>query len=212
MKREFYKDNKKRNIIIAALEVFAQKGFNSATIKEIADKAGIGKGTIYEYFKSKNEIILSAFSVFIEEGEASLSALENLPYPPDKKLLKGLEIFTEVINREGISNFELFFDFWSVGIKEKKYKSEFYNQLKNFYSKYRQTFAKIIKEGQNKGIFSNKFSAEIIGAMIIGMLDGLMAQWILDEKSIDYSEAVKTMGKIIIEGLRFKGGLNVNKK
>ncbi len=93
-----------------------------------------------------------------------------------------------------------------MGIKEKKFRSEFYKQLKDFYSRYRKTFAKIIKDGQSKGIFNNEFSPEIVGAMIIGMLDGLMVQWILNEESIDYIEAVKTMNNILISGLKIKGG------
>ncbi len=49
---------KRENIISSASEIFGTKGFHEANIVEIADHAGIGKGTVYEYFKSKNELFL----------------------------------------------------------------------------------------------------------------------------------------------------------
>ncbi len=196
------KDLKRKEIILAALKVFSAKGISSATIKDIAEEANIGKGTVYEYFKSKKEIILSAFSMFLEGGDYSIEMLSNLKEPPDERLKKGLYIFSDAVKKDGVEMFELIFDFWSVGIKEKKYRSEFYNHLKDFYSRYRNTFSDIIKDGQKKGIFNKDISSESIGAMIIGMLDGLMAQWILDGESVDYSDIVKTMAEIIVSGLK----------
>jgi len=206
LKKDFDREKKKREIAFAALQVFAEKGFSSATIKDIAEKASIGKGTVYEYFKSKRDIIFSAFSLFLKGSEYSIEAIKNLPYPPDQKLSEGLSLFIEAVKKEEKSTFEILFDFWAMGIKEKKYRSEFYKLTKDSYSKYRETFSNIIKDGQRKGIFKNEFSPEIVGAMIIGMLDGLMVQWILDEESVDYIEAVKTMKDIIILALKTQGG------
>ena len=52
------KTNKRELILAAAQEVFFEKGYHSATSEEIAKRAGIGKGTIYQYFDSKLEIFL----------------------------------------------------------------------------------------------------------------------------------------------------------
>ena len=50
--------DKRENIISSASEIFGCKGFHQANIVDIADNAGIGKGTVYEYFKSKNELFV----------------------------------------------------------------------------------------------------------------------------------------------------------
>ncbi len=187
---------------MAALKVFAEKGISTATIKDIAEEANIGKGTIYEYFKSKDDIIFSAFSLFIEEGKISINRIKSLTDSPEEKLNKALLFFREIVKEEGIKTFEIMFDFWVMGIKEKKYRSDFYKYLKDFYSSYRNVFANIIREGQVKGVFKKDVSPKHVGAMIIGMLDGLMVQWILDGKNVNYVEIVKTMGEIIISGLK----------
>ena len=50
------KKDKRRLIIEAAMKIFARDGFHKATISDIAEVAGIGKGTVYEYFNSKTEL------------------------------------------------------------------------------------------------------------------------------------------------------------
>ena len=146
--------------------------------------------------------MLSAFSLFIEEGKFSIQTIKNFNDPPEEKLRKSLYLFIEEVQREGIETFELMFDFWSIGLKERKYRSDFYKYLKDFYTLYREVFTEIIRDGQKTGVFRKNISPENIGAMIIGMLDGLMAQWILDKKNVNYIEVVKTMSDIIISGLK----------
>ena len=196
------KEEKRINILISALKVFTKKGIGSATIKDIAEEANIGKGTIYEYFKSKDEIVLSALTLFLDDSKFSISKLKKVNGNPEEKLRNGIQLFIDIIKQESVQTFELIFDFWMIGIKEKKYKSDFYLYLKDFYSLYRGVFSDIVKEGQEKGIFNKKYSSDYIGSMIIGMLDGLMAQWILDEKNVNYIDTVKTMADIIISGLK----------
>jgi len=196
------KEKKRNEILMSALKVFTKKGISSATISDIAEEAKIGKGTIYEYFKSKEEIVLSALTLFLDDSKFSINKLKNINGGPEEKLRNGIQLFIAIIKQESIQTFELIFDFWLIGIKEKKYKSEFYKYLKDFYSLYRSIFSEIVKEGQEKGIFNKRYTPDYIGSMIIGMLDGLMAQWILDEKNVNYIDSVKTMADIIISGLK----------
>ena len=55
------KEQRKQEIALVALDLFAEKGIEAASISEVAKAAGIGKGTVYEYFASKEELIVSAF-------------------------------------------------------------------------------------------------------------------------------------------------------
>ena len=63
------KEEKKRLIVNAALQVIKEKGFTDATVEEIASVAKIGKGTVYEYFKTKEEIVQKLVSDFFSEQE-----------------------------------------------------------------------------------------------------------------------------------------------
>ena len=61
------KELKKMEILHAAIKVFASKGIPNTKMIDIAREAGIGKGTIYEYFRSKKEIIQETFQAFLQE-------------------------------------------------------------------------------------------------------------------------------------------------
>ncbi len=61
------KDKKRRDIAVACTELLLEKGIKDLTITEIAKTAGIGKGTVYDYFSNKEEIVFEIIRNFIEE-------------------------------------------------------------------------------------------------------------------------------------------------
>lgn len=71
--KEERKERKRHQIVSAAFEIFAKKGFAETTVEEIAELAGVGKGTVYDYFRTKVELLLEAFqmhSVFMEVSDS----------------------------------------------------------------------------------------------------------------------------------------------
>lgn len=73
-------------ILQAAIEVFAEKGFFKATTGDISRQAGIAVGTIYNYFSSKDEILVKIFSAEAEKRQALARALEDKPLSTLEKL------------------------------------------------------------------------------------------------------------------------------
>lgn len=67
MSREKNQKNRREDILRAALATYGEKGFLSARIEEVAAAAGIGKGTVYEYFRSKEELLFAAIRFEMEE-------------------------------------------------------------------------------------------------------------------------------------------------
>ncbi|MFQ5541718.1 MAG: TetR/AcrR family transcriptional regulator, partial [Candidatus Binatia bacterium] len=61
------KDRKRREILQAAMQVFAREGYHRARIEAVAEEAGIGKGTVYEYFKSKTDLFLALHEHMLSE-------------------------------------------------------------------------------------------------------------------------------------------------
>lgn len=66
------KEEKRRNIALACRELLLEHGINSLTISQIAKTAGVGKGTIYEYFENKEDIVFEIITTFIAEHEKKL--------------------------------------------------------------------------------------------------------------------------------------------
>ncbi len=71
-----------QNIMIAALELFAHKGFYNTSVSQIAKEAGISKGLMYNYFKSKEELLQALVFNAIEEGEKMMDQILALNHPP----------------------------------------------------------------------------------------------------------------------------------
>ena len=80
------KDQKRRDILEAAIKVFAERGVNHFKMIDIAKEAKIGKGTIYEYFRDKDDLILGCFGYFVGHYTEILGAMEESNLPPDKRL------------------------------------------------------------------------------------------------------------------------------
>src|SRR5690606_18933331 len=75
------REARRRSILQAAIECFAEQGFASARTKDIAARAGVAEGTIYLYFDSKDELLLTAFRETVREFSASVERLLNDPRP-----------------------------------------------------------------------------------------------------------------------------------
>lgn len=79
------KVQKKRDIALSCKELFVKKGIKDLTISEVAKSAGIGKGTIYEYFKNKEEIVFEIVNILMQKHSEKLFVeLENIECTKDK--------------------------------------------------------------------------------------------------------------------------------
>lgn len=80
------KEEKRRNIALSCRELLLENGINSLTISQIAQTAGVGKGTIYEYFENKEDIVFEIITTFIADHEKKLLALVSEPITTKEKL------------------------------------------------------------------------------------------------------------------------------
>lgn len=195
------KKEKKDQIIGAALVVFAKKGFAKTTINDIAAAAGIGKGTVYEYFSNKKEIINQSFSFFIRHLELGFQEVLIQEIPAREKLIRILGGFSHAMDSDSLELLELMFDYWSEGIKNRDSKGLLFEEMNKFYRSYREIFADVIIEGMTEGIFRKDINPRSAASMIVGTLDGILVQWILDKDSIDLQDIVKTVTTIVLNGI-----------
>lgn len=80
------KEEKRRNIALSCRGLLLENGINSLTISQIAQTAGVGKGTIYEYFENKEDIVFEIITTFIADHEKKLLALLDEPISTKEKL------------------------------------------------------------------------------------------------------------------------------
>ena len=142
------KDKKRRDIAIACTELLLEKGMKNLTITEIAKTAGIGKGTIYDYFSNKEEIVFEIIRNFIEKHHHNLLNQSDKKTSTKQKVLYLFDVFlSEYMTYE--KHLDVFREYLSVTLSSKcSPMIEFNRECSNFI---RNTLEDIIEEGINKG-------------------------------------------------------------
>ena len=182
-------------IIQAAIEVFSKKDFKTASISEIARKAGVADGTIYQYFKSKEELF---FSIPIEKTNEFRSQLELH--------LEGISgAFNKI--RKFVWYFLYFFktnpEYGRILMLEMRVskgfvKTETYEFLKQSVAQVMD----IIVEGRNEGVIRQDTDIYILRHLILGTLEHMVTRWLLKDEKYDLLEHHQEVSRILIDGLR----------
>lgn len=180
----FDRNPKKTEIVQAALQVFSRKGFANTKIADIASLAHVGKGTIYEYFRSKAEIFGAAYTLMSETMNAHLmQKLSQISHPAQK--LKVLFDFSlDYFGHDALDFSAIMLQFWAEGIRTMDKDVAAVIDLKQIYSEYRTQIVGIIEEGQQMGAFRN-IDAVAYASLAIAALDGLLLQLVTDPEIID---------------------------
>jgi AcrR family transcriptional regulator len=194
------KTEKKRQIVAAAARVFAQKGFAGAVVADIAVEARIGKGTVYEYFESKEDLFFAVFEWFQKRTEkAATVGISSLGGGAADRLrvlndsLMGL--WDEIKDA-----FVLTMEFWaasSSAVMRDRFKAAF----KQLYDNYRGLVSSLIREGINSGDFRADIHPEAIAAALVGTWDALFLQAWFDD-NFNPAATAREFLDTVLRGLR----------
>lgn len=194
------KKAKKREIVQAAVKIFAKRGVANTKMADIAQAAGIGKGTIYEYFKDKNEIFTESFSRFLDMTDTIIGKRLLRLSDPVQKLKAMVSGFTEIISDFGYDYIEVMFEFWAEGIRSKHENGVELIDLNKYYVDYRRITKAILDEGVRLGKFK-EMDTQLTASILIGAFDGLMLQWVLDQSIFSIDEAVTHLLDEFLKGI-----------
>ena len=185
-------ETKKKVIIKAAIKEFAKHGLTNAKIIDIAVTAGIGKGTVYEYFGSKEEIFYTALENSFEELLSQLNTIKNENCEPDEKLKNLIKSYCLSLQKNGTN--EIIYHFWAEGLRIGNRKIKFL--IKKTYKEGKEIISSILEDGISKGYFKKKNSHNF-ATILTATLDGLILQATYGDK-INFEEIYKEI-QIIIE-------------
>jgi len=193
----------KRAIILdAALKTFVKRGYPDTKVAEIASEAGIAEGTIYNYFQSREELLLALFDekwgMIIDEIRKKIRRIDD----PNKKLKA---IFATVVTmfRKNRQLAELFM----VDIRQS---SVFLNNYTiNRIVEFLDLIEELLEEGKRKGLYRKDLDTRVARMIIFGAAQGILLSWVLSEspavksKSFKFSlyQASKTLKDVFKSGL-----------
>jgi TetR/AcrR family fatty acid metabolism transcriptional regulator len=196
--RRVNREDKRRRIIDAAVEVFAEKGFFFARVSEIADAAGVADGTIYLYFKSKDDILISLF----EEKMAEILArfvheLRELDDPEEKMrryIVEHLRLVAEQPKLMQVLTVEL--------RQSARFMKEYSPQA---FARYLALVGSILEDGQKKGVFRKSLDPAVFRRALFGALDEISLEWVIRRDSAAMPDPIavgEQMSDFILRGLR----------
>jgi len=189
--------DKREAILRAAIKVFARKGFFNAKVADVAKEAGIADGTVYLYFKGKDEILHSIFDQamerFIAEGRSELASLDS----PVDKLRKIAELHLARLGAD--RDLAVVFQVELRG--STKFMREF--SAAGFHD-YLEVIRITIEEGQKAGIFRSDIKPVICAKILYGSLDEMVTNWILSKKPYSLEPMAEEVMKIFLKGVSTK--------
>jgi len=186
---------KRETIIQAAIEVFSKKGFQAATISEIAQKAHVADGSIYQYFKNKEDLF---FSIPVEKTKEFRTQLELH--------LEGISgAFNKI--RKFVWYFLYFFtmnpDYGRILMLEMRVSKSFVTtDTYAFLKKSVGQVMEIITEGQKEGVIRKDTDVFILRHLVLGILEHIVSRWLLKEAKYDLLEHHREVSRLIIDALK----------
>ena len=195
------KDDKRARILQAAVKVFARKGYFAARVSEIAKRAGVADGTIYLYFRGKEDILVSLFDeVMTAHLVQARAELEATPGPADR-LLRIAEHHLRVLgeNRDLAVVFQV----------ELRQSTKFMERFTaSWLRDYFQLLYGVIEEGQRAGLFRADLPRKVAAKALFGALDEMVTSWILSGKDYDLSQLAAPVVDLFLRGAALPGKLS----
>ena len=168
-KEPLKKPDKAKNVLKAATKVFAQKGFNKASMVDVGNGAAVAEGTIYEYYINKQDLLLSISKEQFKKYKIELDQTFDLKDPLAK--------LTQLIRNHFLiltSNIDFLVLFLNdIKLNKHFYNSDSYNYFINYFSK----LSEVLGEGKRAGIFRPDVHNRVYRNLFIGSMTHLLMRW-----------------------------------
>jgi len=190
------REEKYQRILDASLTVFSQKGFAEAKISEVAETAGVADGTIYLYFKNKDDLLISLFEEKLEAINAGLR--EALA--PTSEPLQALAIIIKyhldlAIHDPSLTAF--------ITIELRRSAAFMKDYAKEQLAEYLGQWQRVLQQGQQDGIFNENLSTSIMKHILFGALDHTCGVWVNNPNRdpADLREVGEQLTELFVRGL-----------
>jgi AcrR family transcriptional regulator len=192
------KKKKAEAISDAALKVFRERGYNKARMADIARMAGMGKGTLYEYFKDKADILRFAFDQYFSVfSEGILQPMKEKTKPSEKILF--LIDFALQHAAEWEDHCAIYVDYFGAARTEERKRFS----LSSIYAEMKDILENLIKEAQSAGEIDEQFDPGAVADFLLSIYDGIILHKIFAGQRMSMDLIRKTTMTLIAQGLLF---------
>jgi len=196
---ESLRAGKRDAILRAATDVFAERGYFNAQVADVARAAGVAAGTVYLYFRSKDDLLVSIFEKTmreaIQEGRASVEPLKD----PIERLTAIARVHLDRMGRD--RSLAVVFQ---VELRQStKFMERFSSTLLR---EYLGVIRAVIADGQKTGVFRKEINPTLAAKLFFGGLDEMATNWVLSRRKYSLVSEADAIVDVFVGGFRGKKG------
>ncbi|MFC7684444.1 TetR/AcrR family transcriptional regulator [Ureibacillus sp. GCM10028918] len=186
---------KYKQIIDAAVIAIAENGYHQAQISKIAKQAGVADGTIYLYFKNKEDILISVFQekmgVFVESLQEIIQNGESSSDKLSKMIDNHFNVLANDRHLATVTQLEL-----------RQSNKEIRLKINSILKEYLKLLDEILIEGMFKGEFNSTMDVRIARQMVFGTIDETITSWVMNEFRYDLVQTAPKVRHLLLNGLK----------
>jgi TetR/AcrR family transcriptional regulator, fatty acid metabolism regulator protein len=185
--------DKRRQILDAAISVFARKGYFTARVSDIATAAGVADGTIYLYFKNKEDVIVSLFADVLERHLArAREEIAGARTPRLKLLAIARHHLTALSERRDVAML------FQTELRQSTLMSRLSSkELRGYF----ELLSEVVEDGQKKGSFRPEIPRSLVVQSFFGALDEMVTSWILSPTRYNLVDLAEPVTDLFLGGL-----------
>ncbi|UCF18910.1 MAG: TetR/AcrR family transcriptional regulator [Gemmatimonadota bacterium] len=190
------KEAKRERILDAAVLEIARRGYYGTTVSTIARRAGVADGTIYLYFKSKEDLLVSIFERAMQRFNFEAAGIvEADGVGAEEKLRRFVALHLSLLgeDRDLAVIFQVEFRH-TLHILERLSRSRMRDYL--------ALIARVLEQGTEEGVFKRDLDALLAAKMVFGILDEMATDWVLSKKNTRLASRSAPVTDLLLGGLR----------
>lgn len=191
-------EERRSQILEAALRVFARLGFHESRMDDIAQESKLSKGALYLYYKSKDAIIAAILRFFFEQEFKRLQAfvtVEREESVTEQILRLTRELTTAMDWMQQLM--PIAFEFYAIAGRDQGVRQF----LKGYYADYRKELALLIERGIERGEF-REVDAQATATTLVALYEGLALLFFVDKEAVNWKEQIELSARLLLEGLK----------
>jgi TetR/AcrR family transcriptional regulator, fatty acid metabolism regulator protein len=190
------KADRRRQILDAAVRVFARSGFHGARVGDVAEEAGVAYGLVYHYFKSKEELLETIFRDTWTQMLARVREVEASGVPASEQVRQVTALLLRTWRRDP--------DLVRVLVREVTRSPHVQQEIEEI-SEAMKALEGIIRRGQESGEFRPGLDPRLGAVVFYGALDEVLTGWVLGQlpdKDEDIARSERNVVQLLVEGMR----------
>lgn len=188
-------EERKAQIVEAAVAVFSRLGFERARMEDVARESGLSKGTLYLYYESKDELIGALLESVFDWGMRDLKSALASEGSASERLRKLGGLMSGEIEKFYVL-LPVWFEFYAVAARDEGVR----RFMKSYFEEYREILAEIVHDGIQRGEF-RQVDVEEVTVTLVSLFEGVTLLWAFDPKTVPIGSQIEASIRLLLEGL-----------